>query len=129
MKYETLKTKQTRQAKNISIKKETVAPIFIVHKKKGRRDMFHLRAKIGRKWVSCGTFYSEVGWWSWSILPRGEREGPVLQLQYQFGGQSIHFRTETRGSESCRTLQNKTANKQVVRVGLPVKNRILYTIK
>lgn len=103
--------------------------IRIIHKKKGQQHLFYLREKVRGKWLPRGAFYPEVGWRSWSILSRGERQVPMLQLQYQFGRQSVYFRTETGRGKSIRTLQDKTANKQMVVRGLPVKNRILYTIK
>ena len=103
--------------------------IQFIHKKKGQKHLFHLRAKVRGKWLSCGTFYPEVGWRSWAIFPRGEREMPMLQLQYQFGRQSIHLRAETWLTESSGTLQNKATNKQMVARGLPIKNKILHRIK
>lgn len=129
MRNEKNKTKKEKFAKNKRAEKEIVDTIQFVHKKKGQRDLFHLRAKVRGKWVSCGAFYPEVGWRSWSIFPRGECERSVLQLQYQFRGESIHFRAESWREESPRVIQTQATLYQNVRRGLPIKNRTLYKIK
>lgn len=127
--HEKIETKKEKSSKDKRIKKKTMDTVRFVHQKKRQKHLFHMRTKVRGKWVSCGTFYPEVGWRYWSIFPRGERQVPMLQLQYKSFRQSIYFRAEIGRWESSRALQSKTANKQMVRIGLPIKNRILYKVK
>lgn len=121
--------KKEKQAKSLNPKKETMAKFFIIYQKKRQKHLFHLRAKVRGKWSTCWTLYPEVGWRDWAVFPRGECEVPVLQLQYKSGREPIYIWTEIGGGKGGRTLQNKTTNKQVVRRGLPIKDRILHKIK
>lgn len=126
---EKVKTKKEKSPKDKRSETPTLDTIRIIHKKKGQKYLFHLRAKVRGKWLTCGTFYPKIGRGSWSILPRGECEMPMFQLQYQPFGQSVYIRAEARQEQSSRTLQTKTTNNKVVRRGLPIKNKTLYRIK
>ena len=103
-----MQTKKRVKTKNISLKEEIMESLLGLHPQKGQLYLLHLWQERSGEWNAQWTLYSKKHWRIVPILPRGKCPRPVLQLQYQSGGQSIHIRKETGRGKSRRTLQTKT---------------------
>lgn len=100
-----------------------------VHKTKRRKHLFYLWTEGSRERVTRWSFHPKISGGIKSLFSRGECEGTVLQLQHKPGRKPVYIWTEFRRSKGKRTLRPKTNNNKMVRVGLPIKNKILYRIK
>ena len=103
-----MQVKKAIKTKNLSLKEEIMESLLPLHTQKGQLYLLHVWQERGGKWHTQWTLCPKEHWRIIPILPRRKRSCPMLQLQYQPFGESIHLRKEVGRRKGSRTLQTQT---------------------
>lgn len=119
------KFKKGKSAKDKRAQKKTLESLCRLHQAKGRSDLLYVWQEGQWQWFTRRAFYTEIGRRLESVLPRGQCEITMLQLQYQSLGKPVDLWQEARRGKSKSPVFLKRQDYKVERGRLRFKDRSL----